>query len=135
MENFSDTRILLVERDDEIRNLFEMFLSWQGYSVFAAREPGEALETIYSTSPHVIFSSLVFCDMDGFNFCRKLRTLPQTKDALIVALTGYFETDVEQRTLDAGFDKFLLKPISIHDMVSLIEEYRRSRVSEDLLQV
>lgn len=102
---------------------------------FTAREPGEALETIYSTSPHVIISSLVFCDMDGFNFCRKLRTLPQTKDALIVALTGYFETDVEQRTIDAGFDKFFLKPISIHDMVSLIEEYRRSHVSEDLMQV
>ncbi|WP_081926170.1 two-component system response regulator [Massilia sp. LC238] len=134
MENFSGTRILLVERDNDVRNLFEIFLFGQGYSVCTAKEPSEAFSIIKLTPPNVVFSSLVFHEMDGFKFCQKLRLMPEMKSTLIVALTGYSETNVEQKAIDSGFDKFFLKPISVHDMVEVIEQHRSGQASHRLMR-
>lgn len=119
--------ILLVEQDDDIRTLFTTFLGERGYIVSAACEPVEALEMARSKMPDVVLSSLVFCGMDGFELCRRLRTLPETSQSLIVALTGYSEDGIEERAREAGFDKYLLKPVSILGVLLMLDAAKKVR--------
>jgi|GEM_PF-6460823 len=113
--------ILLVEQDDDIRTLFTMFLVESGYSVSAAGDPVEALEMAALKVPNVVLSSRIFYGMDGFELCRRLRTSPKTSQSLIVALTGYSENGIEERARVAGFDQYLLKPVSIQNVLMMIE--------------
>lgn len=121
--------ILLVEQDDDIRSLFTTFLSEHGHSVSAAREPVEALELVTSTAPDAVISSLVFLGMDGFELCRRLRALPITSRSLIVALTGYSENGIEERAREAGFDRYLLKPVSIQEVLMMLDAVRKEQKS------
>lgn len=126
-------RILLIEQDDDIRTLFMTFLSERGYIVSAACEPIEALEMATSKVPEVVLSSLVFRGMDGFELCRRLRALPETSKSLIVALTGYSENGIEERARKAGFDKYLLKPVSIQRVLMMLDAAKQGPNSAQLV--
>lgn len=119
--------ILIVEQDDDVRNVFEMLFVSQGYAVSCARHPAEALELVLVEMPDVIFSSLVFMGMHGFELCRRLRALPETSDKFIVALTGYSDDNIETEILDAGFDKYLPKPVSLEVLLSLLKPLESDR--------
>jgi CheY-like chemotaxis protein len=99
----------------------------RGYVVSAARGAIEALRIVGSASPDAIFSSLVFDDMDGFELCRHLRAMPGSATSLIVALTGYSEPGIQARAAQAGFDFYLLKPVSVHNMLALLRSFEQRK--------
>lgn len=76
-----------------------------------ARRAVDAIDHVEQKVPDIIFSSLVFGDMNGFELCRRLRSMPETSTSTIVALTGYFEPHIEKDAAAAGFDHYLLKPV------------------------
>lgn len=112
--------ILLVDQDDGVRTLFSHVFSHYGYRVTATCDPNEALEVARNESPSIIFSSIIFPLTNGFELCKKLREIPGTKDSLIIALTGYSDDDIKTETLNAGFDEYLLKPVSIFTVLSVL---------------
>lgn len=112
--------VLLVEEDDEVRDVYKELLVFHGYIVSAARSGLEALD-LAKQAPDAVFSSLVFRDLSGFELCRRLRALPQTANSLIVALTGYSEKGIEAATKAAGFDAYHLKPVSFQDLLGLLD--------------
>lgn len=112
--------ILIVESDREVRELFETLLVNAGYDVSTASTPTAALVMAKSRVPDAIFSSLVFREMNGFELCRAFRAMPETANKVIVALTGYSASGVEATVLDAGFDMYMLKPVHIDTLVSLL---------------
>ena len=119
-----EAHVLLVEEDDEVRDVYTDFLVFHGCTVSAAKGALEAL-AYAKQAPDAVFSSLVFRDMSGFELCRQLRAMPQTTNSLIVALTGYSERGIEKATQEAGFDAYYLKPIGFQDMLSLLGQTRR----------
>ena len=129
MEMYSNVarplHVLLVERDEDIRSLLEMLFVGQGYTVSCAREPAEALELVKTMVPDAIFSSLVFAGMNGFELCRHLRAMPETATKFIVALTGFTADGVEETILDAGFDRYLLKPVNMLFLLSLLDTLKK----------
>lgn len=119
--------ILLVEQNDQVRELFTTCFEDAGYTVCTTTEPVKALEMVRLKVPDVIFSSIVFYDMDGFELCRQLRAMPETVATLIVALTGYSENGIEERIAQAGFAKYLLKPVSIEILLSLLAALKKHK--------
>lgn len=113
--------VLIVDRDEDTCGTLKGFFVSQGYTVSCAREPVEALELVKSEVPDAVFSSLVFTSMHGFDFCRRLRALPDTAKSFIVAITVLSSDSVEETILDAGFDRYLLKPINLVFLRSLLE--------------
>lgn len=113
--------ILIVDRDASTRKLLQTLFFSQGYTVSCAREPFEALNLVKPKVPDAIISSLVFEDMDGFELCRQLRAMPETASKLIVALTGLWSSGIEEAILSAGFDRYLLKPVNIEFLLSLLD--------------
>lgn len=114
--------ILLVEQDEEIRSLFTAFFISHGHTVSDTGRAIEALDHVEQKAPDVIFSSLVFSDMNGADLCRRLRSMHQTSTSLIVALTGYAESHIEKALTDAGFDHYLLKPVQLQVVLDLVEK-------------
>lgn len=129
MNSHADTplHILLVEQDDSILELFSTLLHENGHVVSIARGGLEALHQVSIAAPHAVFSSLVFGDIDGFELCRRLRANPGTADSLVVALTGYSQPGIQEQVAQAGFDSYLLKPVSVHTLLGLIESFATDR--------
>jgi len=119
--------ILLIEQDDEVRKLFITLFKGAECTVSAACEPVEALDMVKQQVPDVVFSSIVFKDMDGFELCRRLRAMPETASTMIVALTGHSENAIEEKIAVAGFDKYLLKPVSIYVLLSLLDRIKERK--------
>lgn len=118
----SQLQVLVVERDKAVRSLLTTLLTAYGVSVSVVAQASDALALAEAKPPNAIFTSLVFADMDGFELCQRLRTAPTTPHSLIVALTGYSEDGIEDRVKDAGFDRYLLKPVSIEVIISLLDD-------------
>jgi CheY-like chemotaxis protein len=116
--------VLLVEEDEEIRDIYTTLFESQGFDVSAASSACEALDHARHTPVAAVFSSLVFRDMGGFDLCRQLRAMPDTADSLIVALTGYSESGIEEKVKEAGFDAYLLKPVRLQTLLALVEPAR-----------
>lgn len=111
--------VLLVEEDDEVRDIYATLFASQGFTVSAARRASEAIDHA-GRAPDAVFSSLVFRDMSGFDLCRRLREMPGTANSLIVAVTGYSETGIEDKVTEAGFDAYLLKPVKLQALLALL---------------
>jgi CheY-like chemotaxis protein len=65
--------------------------------------------------------------MDGFEVCRRLRAMPQAKDATIVALTGWGAAKDREKTREAGFDEHLSKPVEPQLLQECLGRYVRER--------
>jgi DNA-binding response OmpR family regulator len=126
--------ILLVEQDAAICELFSSLFQAHGHAVSIVNTGTDAIALADNDAPHVVFSSLVFHDMDGFDLCRRLRAMPATTGSLIVALTGYAETGIREKVLEAGFDSYLLKPVGMHTLLEQLEAFqsRRTQVAPRL---
>ncbi|WP_312513333.1 response regulator [Massilia sp.] len=120
--------ILLVEQDQAIRDLFATLLQGHGYVVTAVDGVLGAIEHASRKPPDVVFSSLVFSNLDGFELCRRLRALTAMAQALIVAVTGYAEAGIRERSRAAGFDAYLLKPVSVDTLLRLLASFKTRRV-------
>ncbi|WP_305825634.1 response regulator [Massilia brevitalea] len=117
--------VLIVETDEDIRELLETLFVSQGCTVSCASGPFEALELAKSNVPDAIFTELIFPDINGFELCRRLRAMPEIATKFIVALTGFTATGVEETILDAGFDRYLLKPVNLQFLLSLLETMKK----------
>jgi CheY-like chemotaxis protein len=63
--------------------------------------------------------------MDGYEVARQMHELPRTKDALLIAVTGYGGVEDRERARQRGFDHHLVKPASVDQIVALIAAHER----------
>lgn len=81
----------------------------------------EALSTIEAFGPDVIVSDIGMPDMDGYQFVRQLRSMPEPWGRLpAIALTAFARAEDRDRALRAGFDLHLAKPIESSQLVAAI---------------
>jgi PAS domain S-box-containing protein len=113
---------LLVEDDDDSRKLLGTMLKRYGARVTSTKSAAEALRVFDDDVPDILISDIGMPDEDGYEFIRKLRSLPPEKGGLTpaIALTGYASRKDRERALDAGYHKHMAKPIEQADMISAI---------------
>ena len=115
-------RVLVVDdnRDaaDSLQALFEM----ENCSVATAYDGGEAVQAVDAAMPDVIVMDLGMPGMDGYEAARHIRRKNGAQDVLMIALTGWGQHDARQRTIDAGFDHHLIKPVSFDELRRLTAE-------------
>ena len=112
--------ILVVEDHVIMRRLVRVTLEEAGYRVCDAGTGREALACVEAHTPALILQDLHLPDMDGVELVRTLRGMPVCKSIPIFALSGMHSKLEETRPLRAGFDDYLLKPISRADLLSLV---------------
>ncbi len=106
------------------REMYGTFLSQAGLRVALAGNAEEAWTLIRRDPPHVVVNDLAMPGIDGFELCRKIRSLRSCRDTAIITLTGLTLKPADlERLIDAGSDRVLLKPCLPED---LLAEIRRT---------
>jgi signal transduction histidine kinase len=104
-------RILVVDDSRDSADSLALLLSAHGHDVRAAYDGPSALEIAQSFKPEVTLQDVAMPDMDGYEVARKLRELPQTRHAALIALTGFTREEDTREARSAGFDHHLGKPV------------------------
>ncbi len=129
----SGLRILVVDDENDTRELLRFILEQCGAVVTTAADAQEALAVLRTGDPEVLLSDIGMPGTDGYALIRSVRALPAEKSGLIpaVALTAYARSEDRAQALRAGFDMHLTKPIEPSELLvvvaTLIEGVRRRR--------
>ena len=115
-------RILLVEDDDDIRDLMRLALASQGGELVAVASAGEAVAAFEAETPDVVVSDINMPGEDGHAFMRKVRQLPLTRGGKVpaIALTALDSRDARVASRDAGFHYHLTKPVDPRKLVEIV---------------
>jgi PAS domain S-box-containing protein len=124
-------RILVVDDNaDALQSLAKM-LRLLGHETYVARDGLEAVEVASIQKPEVVFMDLGMPRLNGFDACRQIRELPWAHAAVIVALTGWGNSEDRRRSAEAGFDQHLVKPVDLTKVEMILNGNGRSPQSRD----
>lgn len=122
------TKILVVEDEPNLRKLLEVIIGKEGYQVATLDDGEAALEQIASFGPDLIISDVMMPRMDGLEFCRKVRAMPQFQQIPFVFLTAKDEPTDKYQGFREGADDYVVKPFDPVELLFRIEAHlRRSR--------
>jgi two-component system cell cycle response regulator DivK len=113
-------KILVIEDNDRNRKLVKILLEANKYSVIEAQTGEEALKYLQDNKPDLILLDIQLPNMDGLTLVKKLRLDQEMKDIPIVAVTAYAMKGDKERTLEAGCDAYVSKPIDTRELPILI---------------
>jgi signal transduction histidine kinase/ActR/RegA family two-component response regulator len=121
-------RILIAEDDDDSREMLSVLLSQSEMQIEAVATATEALNAVTQNPPDLLISDVGMPDMDGYRLIEKIRALPSKQGGKIpaIALTGYASSQDRARSLEAGYQAHLTKPIDFDELFQAI----RSVLSE-----
>ena len=108
-------KILIVEDDRELRQLFSHVLTKNGYAVKGVSNGQEALAAMDADYFDLIISDIMMPVMDGYEFVRELRSVGNTTPVLMITAKDAFD-DMRQGFL-SGTDDYMVKPINVNEMV------------------
>ena len=120
LPNFSGKSVLVVDDNDDSAASMAMLLQIYGHDARVANDGERCLEVAREFAPHAVVLDIGLPGMDGYEVARRLRELPQTREALLIALTGYGHAEDRRRALEAGFNHHLVKPVDPNDLAALI---------------
>ncbi len=106
-------RILVVDDHDDSRTITRMVLEHAGYEVSEARTGTEGLRKALDERPEMVLVDIALPGMDGWEVSRRLRANEATSDARILAVTALTGADIHERSIRAGCDDLLTKPVHI----------------------
>ena len=113
-------RVLVVDDNVDAADSLAMLLRLQGQKVEVAYEGAAALSRAATDPPVIAFIDLGMPKMDGYEVARAFRVRPALEDTVLVALTGWGQPEDRQRTLEAGFDHHLVKPVEAEALHQLL---------------
>jgi signal transduction histidine kinase len=115
-------RVLVVDDEDDARDLVATVLRRAGADVFTAASVAEALAACEREQPDVLLSDLEMPGEDGYSLIRKLRASPEPRVARIpaAALTAYAGYEYAKRAREAGFEVHLPKPVQSRELVAVL---------------
>lgn len=117
------TKILLVEDDINLREIYAARLMADNYQVAAASDGEEALAKAVREKPDLILLDIMMPKISGFDVLDILRSTPETKDTKVVMLTALSQKADRARGEQLGVDKYLVKSqITLEDVVQTIAE-------------
>lgn len=122
LPDLSGIRVLVVDDEPDARRLLEEMLVATGAQVTVATSASAALEKIGTVRPHVLLADLGMPQIDGFELIRRVRLSEdrQVRDVPAAALTAYARSEDRARTLQAGFEMHLAKPVDPLELTSAI---------------
>jgi CheY-like chemotaxis protein len=111
--------VLVVEDNDDSRRTLTLLLTHYGYEVHAAPDGPSALREALQRRPAVVISDIGLPGLDGWELARQLRA-HLGAGPLLVALTAYGSPADQDRSLEAGFDVHLTKPIDLPRLLAVL---------------
>lgn len=112
MDKENQPVVLVVEENDDNRQLVLKVLGCRGYTVVGVVDGEEALTKLTDVNPDLILMDINLPGMDGYEVTRRIRQLEKFANLPIVALTARAMDGDEEKSLAAGCDAYIAKPIN-----------------------
>jgi signal transduction histidine kinase/ActR/RegA family two-component response regulator len=119
--SFVPRRVLVVDDNIDAAESLAELLAMKGHQTRASTDSRAALKLAGSFAPEVVLLDIGLPEIDGYQVARRLRKMPATRNALVVAVTGYGQPEDRRASKAAGFDYHLVKPVGLQQLEELIE--------------
>ncbi len=119
--------ILVVEDNEKNLKLVRDVLQFAGFDVVAASSAEQGVAMAIERPPDLVLMDLQLPGMDGTEALRQLRDSPRTRSVPVVAVTAFAMKDDRERALNAGFDGYLEKPISVQALPAQVRSFLPSK--------
>jgi two-component system, cell cycle response regulator DivK len=123
MPTDSKGTILYVEDNVDNRTLVRRVLLSEDYELIEAVNAIEALRVLENTKPDLILMDINMPDMDGYTLTARIKTTPGFERVPILALTANVMRGDKEKTLEAGCDGYIQKPLDIDQLVREVERF------------
>jgi PAS domain S-box-containing protein len=117
-------RILVVDDNLDGAHSLAALLALDGHDILIAHDGLDAVAKAAAFRPHVILLDIGLPKLNGFEACRRIREQPAGKDILMIAMTGWGQTEDRHKSSEAGFDIHCVKPVSHAVLVDLLTQAR-----------
>jgi PAS domain S-box-containing protein len=104
-------RVLVVDDNQDATETLELLLQLWGHEVRIAYEGEGALSQAAEFRPDIVLLDIGLPGMSGYEVARQMRGLPECREAMLVAVTGYGQDSDRRQSKEAGFDHHLVKPV------------------------
>lgn len=121
-------KILIVEDDENIRELLRLYLEREGYEITEAANGEEGVKQWKKVSPDMILLDVMMPVMDGWQVCKIIRAESQVP---IIILTAKGETFDKVNGLEMGADDYIVKPLEMREVVARVRAVFRRFAPED----
>ncbi len=117
-------KILLVEDDVNLRDIYSARLQAESYTIITASDGEEALATAVREKPDLIILDVMMPKISGFDVLDILRSTPETKETKIILMTALSQDSDKKRGESLGANKYLIKSqVTLEDVVKTVHEF------------
>ena len=116
-------KIMLVEDDNNLREIYGERLQAEGYEIVSAGDGEEGLSTAIKERPDLIISDVMMPKISGFDMLDILRQTPETMNTKVIMMTALSQTEDKDRATKLGADKYLVKSqVTLEDVARAVHE-------------
>jgi len=119
-QNGEGRRVLVVDDNVDTAQSLGRLLGRAGYEIVLAHSGVQAVERAREQAPEAVVLDIGLPGMDGFEVAQRLRAQTGCQNAVIIAVTGYGQPEDRQKSIAAGFDHHLVKPVDIDELKRLL---------------
>jgi two-component system, cell cycle response regulator DivK len=116
-------KILYIEDNPDNRMLVRRVLQSEGYTVIEANDGPSGIQTATAQTPDLILMDINLPDVDGYEITARIKQLPGLARVPVIALTANVMKGDREKTLAAGCDGYIQKPIDIDQLATQIEHF------------
>lgn len=124
--------ILVVDDEDDIRNLLLLHLQREGYAAVAASNGLDALDMVHRLTPSLVILDLMLPGLTGTEVCRRLKSDPATRELPVIMLSARGEEIDRVVGFEVGADDYVTKPFSARELLLRVRAVlRRAPVADE----
>ena len=127
-------KILIVEDNSDAREIMNLLITKMGHQVIAAKNSDEAVAFAAAEGPDIIFMDMQLPDLDGVETTAMLKQNSKTSQIPVVALTAWMSELWQEKALEAGIVRYLIKPDSSQTLKQIIVGYTIESLTHSELQ-
>jgi two-component system cell cycle response regulator DivK len=120
-------KILYVEDNIDNRILVRRILMAEGYNMLEAQDAYQALQVVQSHRPDLILMDINMPEIDGYTLTSRLKGMPGLSNVPIIALTANVMRGDRERSLEAGCDGYIQKPIDVDQLPAQIKRFLNAK--------
>jgi two-component system, cell cycle response regulator DivK len=121
--------ILYVEDNPDNRMLVRRILTAENYKLLEATNAVQAINLLETKTPDLILMDINMPDMDGYTLTTRIRSMPGLERVPILALTANVMRGDKEKTLEAGCDGYIQKPLDVDQLIREIEKFLARRAN------
>jgi CheY-like chemotaxis protein len=120
--SLANIRVLVVDDEIDARDLIKILLEMAGATVSTAGSASEAMEHILAAPPDVLVCDIGMPGEDGYSLIRRLRAVEKIQENALpaVALSAYARTEDRTKSIRAGFQNHLAKPVEPSELLAIV---------------